>query len=370
MQQRCVRLSPALSTSNSDQYDIRYNSIGGKPPAIYTSERPLNWRCDLYDHTNSSIDSPDPQLLQIHCRLSRALKWTSIADNMKRNPHRPPRIQKTTSTHLTRAIAKGFLEVWLKFPGVIRLQAYKLLRAAGSYLYGSTTMAVQRLPFGMYLKHGPEIHSEGHAGEFNALRLVRSRTSIPVPYPIDLISSATDSFLVTSRMEGEPAGLCIDECSDEEMSLMAQDLRSWIAELRAIKALTGSSHAISNASGGACLDYRISSEPVGPFHNEKEFSESLRLGILPNLVHRDDHQIVFTHADLNLRNIMVKDGRISGIVDWENAGWYPEYWEYTKCYFGVRLTQRWLRMVDAVFENKYGEELEIERQYWPYVCPF
>jgi hypothetical protein len=147
---------------------------------------------------------------------------------------------------------------------------------------------------------------------------------------------------------------------------MAQDLRKWIAELHTIKRAIGSSFAISNSSGGACLDYRIGAEPVGPFHNENEFSEFLRLGILPNLVHRDDHRIVFTHSDLNMRNILVKNGRISGIVDWENAGWYPEYWEKTKCHFGVRLNQRWLKMVAAVFENKYGEELEIERQYWEY----
>jgi RIO-like serine/threonine protein kinase len=84
-------------------------------------------------------------------------------------------------------------------------------------------------------------------------------------------------------------------------------------------------YAITNATGGPCLDYRISADPVGPFHSEKEFNESLKLGILPDLMHRTGHNIVFTHADLNMRNILVKDGRISGIVDWENAGWFPEY---------------------------------------------
>jgi len=246
------------------------------------------------------------------------------------------------------------------------LQAYKLLRAAGSYLYGPTIIGVQRLPFGMYLKHGTEMDSKRHKAEFSALKLVRSRTSIPVPRPIDLILSSTDSFLVTSRMEGEMAGISIDECTDQEMSLMAQDLRRYIAELRTIQIQTNSTHPISNATGGPCLDYRIGGSLVGPFRDEKEFSESLRLGILPNLVHRDDHRIVFTHADLNMRNILVKDRRISGIIDWENAGWYPEYWEYTKCHFGVRLCQRWLKMVDAVFEDRYGEELKIERQYWEY----
>jgi RIO-like serine/threonine protein kinase len=150
------------------------------------------------------------------------------------------------------------------------------------------------------------------------------------------------------------------------MHQMAQDLRSWIADLHAIKMDRDSKYTITNATGGPCLDYRIGGDPVGPFHSEKEFSELLRLGILPDLMHRTDHKIVFTHADLNMRNILVKDGRISGIVDWENAGWFPEYWEYTKCHFGVRLSKRWLKMIEAVFENEYEVELGIERQYWEY----
>lgn len=37
---------------------------------------------------------------------------------------------------------------------------------------------------------------------------------------------------------------------------------------------------------------------------------------------------VFTHADLQLKNIMLKpDGGIA-IIDWASSGWYPVYWEY------------------------------------------
>jgi hypothetical protein len=71
-----------------------------------------------------------------------------------------------------------------------------------------------------------------------------------------------------------------------------------------------------------------------------------------------------------MRNILVQDGRISGIVDWENAGWYPEYWEYTKCHIGARLTQRWLKMLESVFVDRFHDELKIERQYWEYTSLF
>jgi aminoglycoside phosphotransferase len=42
------------------------------------------------------------------------------------------------------------------------------------------------------------------------------------------------------------------------------------------------------------------------------------------------YRTVFSHGDLAPRNILVKDGRVVGIIDWETAGWYPEYWEYAR----------------------------------------
>ena len=49
---------------------------------------------------------------------------------------------------------------------------------------------------------------------------------------------------------------------------------------------------------------------------------------------RTDHHIVFTHGDFHPRNVMVTDGpmgvELSGIVDWEASGFYPEYWEHLK----------------------------------------
>ncbi len=34
------------------------------------------------------------------------------------------------------------------------------------------------------------------------------------------------------------------------------------------------------------------------------------------------------HEDLAPRNILVQDGRITVLLDWGSAGWYPEHMEY------------------------------------------
>ena len=74
-----------------------------------------------------------------------------------------------------------------------------------------------------------------------------------------------------------------------------------------------------------------------------------------------------------MRNIIMDvcangDFRLSGVVDWENSGWFPDYWEYTKALFATRLNRRWLNAVDRVF-GKFGNfehELKTERELWEY----
>ncbi|KJF60383.1 phosphotransferase enzyme family protein [Coccidioides immitis RS] len=47
----------------------------------------------------------------------------------------------------------------------------------------------------------------------------------------------------------------------------------------------------------------------------------------------DDAAISFTHGDLHRSNIMVSKSepwRVVSIVDWEQSGWMPEYWEDRK----------------------------------------
>lgn len=36
------------------------------------------------------------------------------------------------------------------------------------------------------------------------------------------------------------------------------------------------------------------------------------------------------YINLRPRNVLVGgDGHLAGFLDWESAGWYPEYWDFT-----------------------------------------
>lgn len=52
--------------------------------------------------------------------------------------------------------------------------------------------------------------------------------------------------------------------------------------------------------------------------------------LLPELLPRSEHS-VFTHGDIAPWNVMVDDqNKITGILGWKFAGWYPDYWEYAQ----------------------------------------
>jgi thiamine kinase-like enzyme len=77
------------------------------------------------------------------------------------------------------------------------------------------------------------------------------------------------------------------------------------------------------------------------------------------------HQIVFTHADLQGRNIIVRrtDSDIEGhskieltIIDWEMSGWYPEYWEFCNSLIMNTFATEWNDIIQDtldVYTNEY-----------------
>ncbi|KAE8383042.1 kinase-like domain-containing protein [Aspergillus bertholletiae] len=85
---------------------------------------------------------------------------------------------------------------------------------------------------------------------------------------------------------------------------------------------------------------RLLFDPMGPFASEEEFdswglervksttAKKIWTRLLPGMRGTGEQKFVLTHGDLAARNIMVKGGKITGIVDWEYSGFFPEYMEY------------------------------------------
>ena len=57
--------------------------------------------------------------------------------------------------------------------------------------------------------------------------------------------------------------------------------------------------------------------------------------------------------------------KVLALVDWEFAGWYPDYWEYCKTY---RLTvmDDWIKRIPSFLDPRY-EVLEYVWQYLDWI---
>jgi hypothetical protein len=111
---------------------------------------------------------------------------------------------------------------------------------------------------------------------------------------------------------------------------------------------------------------RVFSDCVGgPFQTEAEFDGfvldllkgtpvPIRKTLAEVLGSSGDHRIVFTHGDLSPRNVIVKERRVQALLDWEYAGWYPEYWEYVKFFDRPRGCKDY---AEVMFDIPYPTEL-------------
>ncbi|KAF4610644.1 hypothetical protein D9613_007160 [Agrocybe pediades] len=144
---------------------------------------------------------------------------------------------------------------------------------------------------------------------------------------------------------------------------------------------------------------RIDESEFGPFPDTTAFHKFLLERIPPRLPLRETYALahigrppeptVFTHGDLHLRNILIQRHpsvvssganttvRVSGIIDWTCAGWYPSYWEHGKATYVHRTFKQWTDMwmgiaEDVIVKNeqekqKYMDDLALEKKTWQYI---
>lgn len=187
------------------------------------------------------------------------------------------------------------------------------------------------------VKYGPL----RHLPEASTMDFIAHNTSIPVPKVYCAFKRKDWTYIVMERVKGECIAHGWTSRSAESRSKILGQLKEMVDSMRRIPA---HSTAIANVDGGRLWDCRLPGKSLdfGPFENIDAFHQYLRGGLnavsegLPPTVNeliqlhdREWQSPVFTHGDLSSLNIMAKGDTITGIVDWETAGWYPYYWEYT-----------------------------------------
>ncbi|TFK73805.1 hypothetical protein BDN72DRAFT_834148 [Pluteus cervinus] len=216
--------------------------------------------------------------------------------------------------------------------------------------------------------------------EAAAIRFVARNTSIPVPEIFDIWQPRGRKYacMAMSFMEGETLARVWKRLTGEQRIAVLGQLSGYIRQLRALSPPRAG--WIGNVGFQRIYDRLYGTRgPGGPFQSEAEFNDShvsvythwgsdnpeiaLKLVAIRRAM-RDDHQICFTHGDLFNRNILVsvdgpepEDVKITAILDWEQAGWRPEYWEAVKLAWVNGSSWEYTKMARELVVPGYDEEI-------------
>ncbi|KAI1784834.1 kinase-like domain-containing protein [Ganoderma leucocontextum] len=69
-----------------------------------------------------------------------------------------------------------------------------------------------------------------------------------------------------------------------------------------------------------------------------------------------DVPVHLTHGDLVPHNILVDGSTITAVIDWETAGYYPEFWEYCRMHHPDWMTPHWAHVLERVFPGPRREK--------------
>jgi hypothetical protein len=226
------------------------------------------------------------------------------------------------------------------------------------------------------VKYGINVtENEGYA-----LLFLENHSFVPTPQLYAMYREDDMLYLIMSLMPGKQLGDIWNDLPEYDKLHIMKQLRSTWDYIRSIPAST----SISNVTGGPLTHrffFSAEEDPkiTGPFQTEEDLCQALALHShknwegnrirswtseyftrqLPNAL--KGHGNVFTHGDVQRKNILVeqvsidnttggRQYRVSAILDWEDAGWYPSYWEYAAQYIDFTWRDDWLEKLETMLD--------------------
>ncbi|KAG6840869.1 hypothetical protein C0991_003589 [Blastosporella zonata] len=198
-------------------------------------------------------------------------------------------------------------------------------------------------PFEPFTKEGLDASD---MAEVHVANLVLSKTSIPIPRVRRVIEVDEDFILIaTDYIPGQTLAKLWPSLPLWRKFAIAFTLRRYVRQLRRLQAGPGTPPGLLSTK---CA--KLTRSPVwqkgwgiqGPFDSYKKLSTFMNKGYRlstnsPDIPldspirgekFDDSQPLVLTHQDLHLGNIILgTDGRL-WVIDWEIAGYYPEWFEY------------------------------------------
>jgi serine/threonine protein kinase len=226
--------------------------------------------------------------------------------------------------------------------------------------------------YGIYMSE-----NEGYA-----LLFIEEQLRIPAPRLYAMYREGRTLYIVMEFIPGENLQQLWPKLEEEDKVTMALQLRAICDQMRALPSLG----YFGSVSRGPYLQrwFRtVTPDPLinGPFESSAEVVLALARRSQQNW--RENHKrsftsewfarhlgqalggckSVFTHAYLHPQNILVRKEAtgpnkeheryvVSAIVDWETAGWYPDYWEYAGSFVDFIWCDDWPEKYELIVEAR------------------
>lgn len=170
------------------------------------------------------------------------------------------------------------------------------------------------------------------------IRFVQEQTSIPVPAVVESWDEDGHTLIMMRRIPGEPLSQAWPKLSTDEKENIARQTAEYLQQLRKLQ-----SDNIQSLGGHPVIDnFLFLNErefiPHGPLASDDDLWNDMEQGVKEIIPEAARIQLrrsmppatpyTFTHGDLTNVNIMVENGSLTGIIDWERSGYFPVWWEY------------------------------------------
>lgn len=171
-------------------------------------------------------------------------------------------------------------------------------------------------------------------------------------------------------MPGRPLDEVWSSLSTEHRERVAKQTAGYLLQLRDIQ-----SDRLESVGGQPLysdfLFLQGFETPHGPFSSDEELWNEMSKALMhiPEQARAELRRrmppaapYTFTHGDLTIVNIMVNpdNGDLTGILDWENAGYWPVWWEFTAAGIGLGDEDvEWKGLL-----RKYLPDYTVAREFW------
>ncbi|KAF7938646.1 uncharacterized protein EAE98_000984 [Botrytis deweyae] len=202
-----------------------------------------------------------------------------------------------------------------------------------------------------FLKELPK-HPQGEPtrpnSDYAVSKLLSENSNVPVAKDMRGWEDSTSYWRLMERVPGTTLRAAQRDFTLEQHRTIGTEIAEYLAEARKFTSTKpeapdgqpirdqdfgASDHAIDlmttdREEWWARTEPRIRNRSSIPRETIRRFKESYPI--------KEGAKYVLSHGDLDPSNIMVKDGHVTAIIDWEHGGYRPEWWEWSEWHSGTR----------------------------------